>query len=498
MGEAIIIKEEAITTQNKNLLVVDDEILFLKILEKMFQNHYNIKIATSGKEGLNVIQNGFKPAVIVSDQKMPEMTGSEFLEETIKIVPEAIRVILTGISIPKEIINAINQAQAYMYLTKPIEEMSLIQSVRIAFDVFNSKIKQNQLNSEINSLKKKLKNVQESIQPKKEQNDIIIPLSKALSGIFSTDEKFYFSSHTKFITTLSKAISEEIDSDSKFITNVTLSCLLQTLISVGLPSKILLFDPYEFRKEDDLNNYFIHFNNILSYLKYVEDFKEHITIISHLWEHIDGTGFPNKLSGNEIRKESQIIALAKMYHNGIYRLKYDSLNQFLLTGKVSQTFEETKARQSETLKFLYRKGSWFDLDIFNAFNDIIRKKSIKDVVIEDKTLDIYNIDKYILEEFSESYIKEEDILEENPTEDKGFDLSPSSKKMIEIDITIDQLEPGMKITHSVVTKNRLLILKPDTVIDNTAITNLKHQYAAGLIPAKVSILISQKDIDKYK
>ncbi len=498
MAESQIIKDESITSQNKNLLIVDDEILFLKILEKMFQNHYNIKIATSGKEGLKVIQNGFRPAVIVSDQKMPEMTGSEFLEETIKIAPDAIRVILTGISVPKEIINAISQAQAYMYLTKPIEEMSLVQSVRIAFDVFSSKIKHNQLNSEISSLKKKLHTIQESNQPKKEQNDVIIQLSKALSGIISTDEKFYFSSHTKFITTLSKAISEEIDSDPKFITNVTLSCLLQTLTNIGLPSKILLFDPYEFPNEDDLNNFFIHFNNILSYLKYVDEFKEHITIISHLWEHIDGTGFPNKLSGNEIRKEAQIIALAKMYHNGIYRLKYDSLNQFLLTGKASQTFAETKARQSETLKFLYRKGSWFDLDIFNAFNDVIRKKSIKDVIIEDKTLDIHYIDKELFINFSDSIDKEEDILKENTTEDKGFDLSSSSKKMIEFDITIDQLEPGMKITHSVVTKNRLLILKPDTVIDNTALTNLKHQYAAGLIPSKVSILIPQKDIDKYK
>ncbi|HPI21129.1 MAG TPA: response regulator [Candidatus Kapabacteria bacterium] len=498
MAESQIIKDESITTQNKNLLVVDDEILFLKILEKMFQNHYNIKIATSGKEGLQVIQNGFKPAVIVSDQKMPEMTGSEFLEETIKIVPEAIRVILTGISIPKDIINAISQAQAYMYLTKPIEEMSLIQSVRIAFDTFNAKIKNNQLNSEIHSLRKKLHTIQESNQPKKEQNDIIIPLSKALSGIFSTDEKFYFSSHTKFITTLSKAISEEIDSNPKFITNVTLSCLLQTLTNVGLPSKILLFDPYELSNEDDLNIYFLHFNNILSYLKYVDDFKEHITIISHLWEHIDGTGFPNKLSGNEIRKEAQIIALAKIYHNGIYRLKYDSLNKFLLSGKVSQTYEETKARQGDTLKFLYRKGSWFDLDIFNAFNDVIRKKTIKDVIIEDKTLNIHYIDKGLFNDFSDLIDKEVDILEENPAEDVDFDLSPSSKKMVEIDITIDQLEPGMQITHSILTKNRLLILKPDTIIDNTAITNLKHQYSAGLIPSKVSILIPQKDIDKYK
>ncbi len=498
MGESQIIKDEAITSQNKNLLVVDDEILFLKILEKMFQNHYNIKIATSGKEGLKVIQNGFRPAVIVSDQKMPEMTGSEFLEETIKIVPEAIRVILTGISIPKEIINAISQAQAYMYLTKPIEEMSLIQSVRIAFDTFNAKIKNNQLNSEINSLKKKLHNFQDSSQPKKDQNDIIISLSKALSGIFSTDEKFYFSSHTKFITTLSKAISEEIDSNPKFITNITFSCLLQNLTNVGLPTKILLFDPYEFSNEDELNKYFLHFNTILSYLKYIEVFKEHIAIISHLWEHIDGTGFPNKLSGNEIRKEAQIIALAKMYHNGIYRLKYDSLNQFLLTGKASQTFEETKARQSDTMKFLYRKGSWFDLDIFNAFNDIIRKKSIKDVIIEDKTLDMHFIDKELFNVFSESSGIVEDTVEANQTENIGFDLSPSSQKMVEIDVTIDQLEPGMQITHSILTKNRLLILKPDTIIDNTAITNLKHQYAVGLIPAKVSILIPQNDVDKYK
>src|SRR5690606_29319665 len=101
------------------------------------------------------------------DQRMPGMSGAEFLEKSMSIVPDATRVILTGYTTPKDIIPAINQAHAYMYLIKPADELSLVQSIKIAFDNYNKnkKVKKQaaELKKTIEQLKEKNEELQRSI-----------------------------------------------------------------------------------------------------------------------------------------------------------------------------------------------------------------------------------------------------------------------------------------------------------------------------------------------
>ncbi len=103
------------------LLLVDDEESITKALHRIFRREgYEIYTASSGQKGLEVLKEDKKPfSLIISDQRMPGMTGAQFLEKAKKIFPNAIRILLTGYSDMDAIVDAINKGEIHRYLTKP-------------------------------------------------------------------------------------------------------------------------------------------------------------------------------------------------------------------------------------------------------------------------------------------------------------------------------------------------------------------------------------------
>ncbi|MDP3939037.1 MAG: SpoIIE family protein phosphatase [Deltaproteobacteria bacterium] len=118
------------------LLIVDDEGSILKLLEYTFKPDYRVLTALSGAEGLEILRKE-KVSLIIADQRMPEMTGSEFLEKSIAINPDAIRMVLTGYTDIDSAIQAINSGRVYRYLTKPWEDEDLRLNVRRALETYD-------------------------------------------------------------------------------------------------------------------------------------------------------------------------------------------------------------------------------------------------------------------------------------------------------------------------------------------------------------------------
>src|SRR5699024_806867 len=100
------------------ILVVDDEADNVDALERLFRRKYNVLKATSGRQALELLADQ-KVSLIVTDQRMPNMTGVEFLAESMKSHPETIRILLTGYTDIESVISAVNSGQIYRYLTKP-------------------------------------------------------------------------------------------------------------------------------------------------------------------------------------------------------------------------------------------------------------------------------------------------------------------------------------------------------------------------------------------
>ena len=117
------------------LLCVDDEVEVLKALTRLFHyESFQVLTATSGREALAIMESTENIKLILSDQRMPEMTGSKFLQLAKKMAPEIPRMILTGYSDIATAIDAINQGGAQKYLVKPWDDSELLSIVREVFD----------------------------------------------------------------------------------------------------------------------------------------------------------------------------------------------------------------------------------------------------------------------------------------------------------------------------------------------------------------------------
>jgi signal transduction histidine kinase len=119
-----------------SILCIDDEIDNLDALERLFRKKYLVLKAASGDEGLRLLREHPGVAVIISDQRMPQMTGVEFLERSQKIQPEAVRILLTGFTDVGSVISAINEGRIYRYVTKPWDSVDFVNAVDKAVQLF--------------------------------------------------------------------------------------------------------------------------------------------------------------------------------------------------------------------------------------------------------------------------------------------------------------------------------------------------------------------------
>lgn len=125
------------------VLYVDDEEHNLKSFKATFRREFKVFIASSGQEGLEVFKE-HEPEIVITDQRMPEMTGIEFLEELQKLNNAPIRILLTGYSDINAVIDAINKGHVYRYLSKPWDTNDLINTILSSYEVYSLR-KQNAL-----------------------------------------------------------------------------------------------------------------------------------------------------------------------------------------------------------------------------------------------------------------------------------------------------------------------------------------------------------------
>lgn len=112
-------------SQDLEILVVDDERQYLSDFSALFSRKFHIVTANSGQEALEALRTDDHIAVIVSDQRMPGMTGSQFLGEVAHRYPHTVRMLLTGYSEIDAIIEAVNKGGVFKILTKdqPLREI---------------------------------------------------------------------------------------------------------------------------------------------------------------------------------------------------------------------------------------------------------------------------------------------------------------------------------------------------------------------------------------
>jgi response regulator RpfG family c-di-GMP phosphodiesterase len=126
------------------VLYVDDEVNNLQAFKATFRRNYQIFLAESAEEARKILEEQ-TIEIIITDQRMPNETGVEFLESIIPHHPEPMRILLTGYTDIQAVIDAINKGQVYHYLTKPWDEDYMRTVVKNAYEVFDLRRKNSQL-----------------------------------------------------------------------------------------------------------------------------------------------------------------------------------------------------------------------------------------------------------------------------------------------------------------------------------------------------------------
>ena len=131
-----------------NILYVDDEENNLISFKATFRIKYNIMTAISGEDAIKILR-AHPVDIIITDQRMPNMTGVEFLESILDEFPDQMRILLTGYADMNAVIEAVNKGKIFHYLSKPWNEEELDMTIKRAYDVYKLRIDEKELTEKL-------------------------------------------------------------------------------------------------------------------------------------------------------------------------------------------------------------------------------------------------------------------------------------------------------------------------------------------------------------
>jgi CheY-like chemotaxis protein len=169
------------------MLVVDDEPDNLDLLYRTFRRDFNVFKADSGITALKVLAEEGEVAVIISDQRMPEMKGTEFLSKTVPQFPDTMRIILTGFTDVEDLVDAINSGQVYKYITKPWDPNELKAVVQRAAETYELLKQRTEELIQAQSHTALLDSVLQAARSSAHTEDCLTPIATAFGKTFGTD-----------------------------------------------------------------------------------------------------------------------------------------------------------------------------------------------------------------------------------------------------------------------------------------------------------------------
>ncbi|MGO9145255.1 MAG: HD domain-containing phosphohydrolase [Desulfomonilia bacterium] len=334
------------------VLLVDDEENILRSLKRLLMNEgIEILVANSGDKALDMIKNNEDIGLIISDQRMPGLTGVDFLEQAKKISPSSIRILLTGYSDITAAIDAINRGGASKYLTKPWKDEELIMSVREACQRYVLVQKNRQLSALIQQKNEELKQwsqeleimVQEHTMELTRKNDrlkkinelqnknfksIIASLS-SLIELRDTNVK----SHSRNVAEISTKIATDMGLSKDETETIFVGAMLHDIGKIGLADSILDKDADELSPEG-WKEYCLHPVRGQTAIDSIEDLRKAGILIRHHHESYDGTGFPDNLRGAAIPLGARIIAMADYIDRAMGKISVrNTIEQIILSAQ---------------------------------------------------------------------------------------------------------------------------------------------------------------------
>ena len=308
-----------------SILCVDDEPNILSSLRRLFRpKGYQVFVADSGRAGLEILEKEHIDLVI-SDMRMPEMDGAQFLQQVRVRWPESLRILLTGYSEVGSIIEAINQGEIYRYITKPWDENDMLLLVRHALERQTLEREKRQLELLTQSQNNELKALNASLEEKVDARTFELKVANdQLKSSFLTSIKVFsnlielrdgnLAGHSRRAADLSRKMGVKLGLDEKALHDVFVAGLLCEIGKVGFTDE-LLHMPVANMSPKHVEEYRKHVLHAEQLLMPLQDLRAAAAIVGGQLERWDGAGFPAHLSENSIPLGAQILAVAVDYDN---------------------------------------------------------------------------------------------------------------------------------------------------------------------------------------
>ncbi len=421
------------------LLFVDDERNILSSLRRLFRPlGYSIHVANSGREGLEILAR-HPVDLVISDMRMPEMDGAEFLARVAELYPDTVRILLTGFADISSTIDAINKGRIYRYLSKPWEDTEITLTVRQALETKQLEREKQRLtriterqNAELKDLNDNLEQmVRERTEELQQTADMLDLANKelhesyqhtirAFSNLVSMRESLS-GRFSQRVADLARAMAKFVSLDEDEVSAVYYAGLLHEIGKLSLPDSLLDKPAYSLDSKE-LRNYqrypLIGQNALMA----VDALQQTASLIRSQEECFDGSGFPDGLFGENIPKGARILSIARDYygyqtgklledaHNAdqaLERIKLHSGNRYdpALVARLAELIQRQKEarqgyREIRLTTDMLKPGMKLSRDLFNSgemllltrgrvLNPVLIKKLQMVEKIENDSFEVY-------------------------------------------------------------------------------------------------------------
>lgn len=363
---------QAGTDGTATLLFVDDEVNILSSLKRLFRTGgYRIFTAENGAQGLDILQHEAVD-LVVSDMRMPEMNGAQFLEQVNARWPDTIRILLTGHAEIGATIDAINKGHIYRYISKPWEDNDILLAIKQALhqkklELANQGLeeltrRQNEELKDLNAnLEAKVKARTEEVRQTmgfleiahdKLKRDFITSI-RVFSNLIEMREGA-MAGHSRRVAELSRAIAQKMKMNDADAQDIFLAALLHDVGKIGFPD-YLLEKSFANLTSEERFDVIKHPVKGQTALMALEPLNGAAKLIRSHHERFDGLGYPDKLAGLAIPLGARVIMLAN---------EYDAVQLGMLLSK--------RLKHADALLFIQEgRGNRYDPAVVDAFMSVM-------------------------------------------------------------------------------------------------------------------------------
>ncbi len=328
------------------VLFLDDEANILRAMKRLFHGRkYRLVLVDQGAKALEFLKSN-KVHVVVSDMKMPTMTGETFLTSVAQLYPDTYRIVLSGFADTTSLLKVVNEGRIHRFLQKPWNNEALIEAIDEGVEKFKLQAENAELESKLQRQNQRLANLNTSLEERVELRTLQIKtaMKRSEQGVTATKKiifntlstiPFIDTERAKKVSKLAEQIAGYLKLDAQTLANVSYAGLIHELGLITVSEKIYN-TPYTQMTPAQQEAYNTQGNNALLVLSPSAQLKNVTDIVVSQFEHVNGSGYPKGLKEDDIVIGAQILAVARDFYRYTLGLVDDTQhNQQVALGKLN-------------------------------------------------------------------------------------------------------------------------------------------------------------------